>query len=104
MKARTKSIIIILIIFGIGFAFSSIITTKLSFNGELRDKWKECSDKTDLEYEKLKISKVSEKIHIDNNWTAIKAAGMYGEWYLLQTIYHRRFDNRWREFGKLYLY
>ena len=92
MKARTKSIIIILIIFGIGFAFSSIITTKLSFNGELRDKWKECSDKTDLEDEKLKISKVSEKIHIDNNWTAIKAAGIctgngtYSKPYIIEDL------------------
>ncbi|KKN41387.1 hypothetical protein LCGC14_0723830 [marine sediment metagenome] len=69
MKSNPKSKIIILITLGILFALSPIINNNLNFNGGN-------SDDSNLDNKNLKISAVSGKIHIDNNWTAAKAAGI----------------------------
>ncbi|NVM19902.1 MAG: right-handed parallel beta-helix repeat-containing protein [Candidatus Lokiarchaeota archaeon] len=76
MKSNRKSKIIILIILGILFALFPIVSTKLSFTTENSNKSPEFSDDTNSDDKNLKISIVSGKIHIDNNWTAAKAAGI----------------------------
>jgi parallel beta-helix repeat protein len=69
-KFREIKLFIFLIILGILFAFSPIITLNLDFKNS------EFSDAISLDNDNLKISVVSGKIHIDNNWTAAKAAGI----------------------------
>ncbi len=69
MKSNPKSKLIILITLGILFALSPIINNNLNFNGGN-------NDDSNLDNKNLKISAVSGKIHIDNNWTAAKAAGI----------------------------
>ncbi len=69
MKSTPKTKTIILIVLGILFALSPIINNSLNFNmGN--------DDAINLDKENLKISAVSGKIHIDNNWTAAKSAGI----------------------------
>jgi parallel beta-helix repeat protein len=70
MNSNLKTKTIILIILGILFAFSPIISPNLGFKNS------EFSDSISLDIDNLKISVVSEKIHIDNNWTAAKDAGI----------------------------
>lgn len=97
MKSRAKLKITILITLGILFAFSPIITTNLSFNVGLRDKWEEWSDEINLENEKLKISKISDPIYINDNdpisnWSVAKEAGVctgngtYSEPYVIKDL------------------
>lgn len=65
MKSDTK-IKIILVILGINFVLTSAIYKDLTFSvGNI-----------DINKENLKLSKVSVKIHIDNNWTEVKTAGL----------------------------
>ncbi|MHA2009667.1 MAG: right-handed parallel beta-helix repeat-containing protein [Promethearchaeota archaeon] len=60
---------IILIALGILFTLSPINTNSLNFNAGN-------SDKINLDNEIIKLSAVSRKIHIDDNWTDTKAAGI----------------------------
>jgi len=94
MKSRAKTLLITL---GILFAFSPIITTNLSFNVGLRDKWEEWSDEINLENEKLKILKISDPIYINDNdpisnWSVAKDAeictgfGTYSEPYVIKDL------------------
>lgn len=82
MKSNQKTKIIILIILGILFAFLPIFNFKNS----------EFSDCINLDNENLKISKVSGKIHIDNNWTDARDAGLctgngtYSEPYVIEDL------------------
>ncbi|MFX1495562.1 MAG: nitrous oxide reductase family maturation protein NosD [Promethearchaeota archaeon] len=71
MKSNRKSKITILIILGIFFPFSSIISSNLNLKNS------EFSKSIYLDNENLKISVVSAPIHIDGNsgWAAFKAAG-----------------------------
>jgi parallel beta-helix repeat protein len=74
MKSNTK--IIILITIGLLFALFPLITISHSFirgNSYISSDY---SDDSNFDKEYLKISEVSGKIHIDNNWTAAKAAGI----------------------------
>ena len=75
MKSKAKSIIIILVTIGILFTFSLINN---SFNSNVGDS-KNITDYSadfNLNNKNLKISAVSGKIHVNNNWTATKAAGI----------------------------
>jgi parallel beta-helix repeat protein len=76
MKSKAKSKIIILITLGILFALLPINTTNLSYITDNSNKSLDYSNDFTLDKDNLKISAVSEKIHIDNNWTAAKAAGI----------------------------
>ena len=76
MKSNRKTETIILIILGIFFTFSPIITNNLSFISSNGSTSSEYSDDSNFDIENLKVSEMSEKIHIDNNWTAAKAAGI----------------------------
>ncbi len=76
MKLITKTKILILIIFGILFAFSPIITNWLKFDMGFNEKTSENNDIINLDNKNLQISTVSRKIHIDNNWSAAKSAGI----------------------------
>ncbi|MFX1557664.1 MAG: nitrous oxide reductase family maturation protein NosD [Promethearchaeota archaeon] len=60
----TSKIFLILIVLGILLAFSPILSKELKFNSNIRDK----AD--------IKLSVIAGKIHIDNNWTAAKTAGI----------------------------
>ena len=92
MKSNAKSKIIILIALGIIFALSPIITTNLSFITGNSIKSLEYSDDINFDNKNPKISAVSGKIHIDNNWTAAKSAGIctgngtYSEPYVIEDL------------------
>ena len=90
MKSSVKSKIIILITLGIIFAFSPIITTNLNSNAGIIDKNSEYS----FDYENLKISKISGKIHIISNsgWVDFKndgnctGSGTYSDPYIIEDL------------------
>jgi len=73
MKSNTKSKLIII---GILFALLLIITTNLSYITDNSNKRLNYGDDFTLDKDNLKISDVSGKIHINNNWTAAKSAGI----------------------------
>ncbi|MFX1281275.1 MAG: nitrous oxide reductase family maturation protein NosD [Promethearchaeota archaeon] len=73
MKLEIKKKIIILFTLGIFFVFSPIITGVLSFPKNTSHNCLELKDNVCISNEDLKIS---EKIHINNNWTDAKAAGI----------------------------
>ncbi len=87
-----KSKIIILITLGILFALAPMITVNLSFITDNSNKSSDYSDVINLDNENLKLSKVSGKIHIDNNWSAVEAAGIctgtgtYSDPYVIEDL------------------
>ena len=89
MKSNAK--IIVLITLGILYALS-LITINYSFNVGNYEKMAEYNDDFTLDKDNLKISTVSGKIHIDNNWTAAKIAGIctgngtYSEPYVIEDL------------------
>ena len=77
MKSNVNSKIIILIALGILFAFSPISKSYLIYNSGNNKIISEYEIDSTLDYENLKISATSGKIHIDGNsgWVAFKNAG-----------------------------
>lgn len=71
MNLNTKMKIIVLMTLGVMFVISSItiINNNLIINAE-------STKRTNSDNENLKISKVSGKIHINNNWSDAKTAGI----------------------------
>ncbi|MFW9896205.1 MAG: nitrous oxide reductase family maturation protein NosD [Candidatus Thorarchaeota archaeon] len=93
MKSKAVSkISLILIIIGILFVFSSVISKSLKLNSGISEKSAEYGDSINLDKEDVKFCAVSEKIHIDNNWTATKAAGIctgngtYSDPYVIEDL------------------
>jgi parallel beta-helix repeat protein len=92
MKSKLKKSASIIIVLGIFFAISSIYYSNPYLKATYRDKSADYSGDITLDRENLKISAVSEKIHIDNNWTAAKAAGIctgsgsYSDPYVIQNL------------------
>jgi len=92
MKLITKTKILILIIFGILLAFSPIINNWLKFNAGFNEKTSENNDIITLDNKNFQISAVSGKIHIDNNWSAAKSAGIctgqgtYSDPYVIKNL------------------
>ena len=90
LKSNAKSKIIILIALGILFALSPIININLGFVTGSSIKSLEYSDDINFDNKNPKISSVSGKIHIDNNWTVAKSAGIctgdgtYSEPYVIK--------------------
>ncbi len=84
MNSNRKTKLIILL--GFLFTFLPIITTNVNLKNS------EFIDGINLDNENLKISSLSGKIHIDNNWTAAKAAGIcvgsgtYSEPYIIRDL------------------
>jgi len=77
---------------GIIFILSTIKDNNLEFRTDGINNRLKHNDGITLENEKLKISKVSGKIHIDNNWSAAKDAGIcigngtYSEPYVIEDL------------------
>ena len=71
MKSNRKTKTIILLSLGIFFAYVPIFTSNLRFTAREGDITSNYNDN-----ENLKFSAVSGKIHIDNNWTTTKSAGI----------------------------
>jgi len=94
MKPKTKSKIIIISALGILFALSPIITVNLSFIAGNNNKSSKYNDDINLDKENLKLSKISERIHIINNsgWVAFENAGnctgegTYSEPYVIEDL------------------
>jgi len=92
MKSNKKLKIVILMTMGILFILSSILNYDLSINPAYNNDRSEYSDKINLEKDNLQFSKVSGIIHIDNNWSAAKAAGIctgngtYSEPYVIEDL------------------
>jgi len=86
MKSNRKTII--LIILGILFALSPIFANNQRFTTRDRDITSNYRDEFD--HDNLKISAISGKIHIDNNWTDAKDVGIctgngtYSEPYIIE--------------------
>ncbi len=76
MKSNQKSKVIVLLILGINFASFPIVSFKLCFITDINNNNQEFKDALTSDDTKLKISLVSGKIHINNNWTAAKTAGI----------------------------
>jgi len=92
MKSNRKKKLIYLILLGIFFAFSPIIATNLIYTTNNSNKSSEYYDEINFINENLKISKISGKIHIDNNWTDARDAGIctgngtYSEPYVIEDL------------------
>ena len=92
MKSNLKSKIIILITLGIFFGFSTLSNDSLNSNERNRDESSDHGYDFTLNNKNLKISAVAGKIHIDNNWTAAKSAGIvtgngtYSEPYIIDDL------------------
>ena len=94
MKSNVNSKIIILIALGILFALSPIITSNFIFNVGNNKTSSEYDDDITVDYENLKISATSGKIHIDGNseWVAFKNAGKctgegtYSDPYIIEDL------------------
>jgi len=92
MKSKAKSKIIILITLGIVFGLSLFIITNNNLSERNNDTSSEYSNGSNLDNKNLKISAVSGKIHIDNNWTVAKAAGIvtgtgtYSDPYIIEDL------------------
>ncbi len=88
MKSKT----IALIILGITFAFFPIFTIKFSFISGNTNKSAGYNDNNHLDNDDLKISAVSGKIHVDNNWTDTRDAGIctgngiYSDPYVIEDL------------------
>ena len=76
MKSNAKSKIMVLIALGILLGLSPINTVNLSFIAGNNSESSNCHDNINFDKKYLKISAISGKIHIDNNWTAAKSAGL----------------------------
>ncbi|NVM19841.1 MAG: Loki-CTERM sorting domain-containing protein [Candidatus Lokiarchaeota archaeon] len=89
MKSNTKSNLIII---GILLALLPIFMPNLSYTTSINNKILDYNDVFNLDDKNLKISAVSGRIHIDNNWTAAKSAGIcagngtYSEPYIIEDL------------------
>ncbi len=92
MRLSRKTKPLILIILGIIFAFSPISATNLSCISEKKHTILDFKNKNPLIKDNLKFSAIIGKIHIDNNWTDAKSAGIctgngtYSEPYIIEDL------------------
>jgi len=93
MKSKVSSKIIILSILGIVFALSPVVTTNLSDVKDDKNKIFEYRNDINIEKDNLRISELSEKIHIDYNWsytegnyTWCTGSGTYPDPYVIQDL------------------
>ena len=76
MKSKFKRQIVILIMLGICTTLSTFYPLSLTFNPRIGNASTDDTHYAVLNDKQLKMSKVSERIHIDNNWTDALAAGI----------------------------
>ncbi len=92
MKSKAKAKSTILITLGILFTFSPTINKSFNFNAGNSDNSMDYNNDFKLDNKNLKISAVSGKIHIDNNWSAAKIAGIstgngiYSDPYVIEDL------------------
>ena len=92
MKLKLKKRVSIIIVLGIFFAISSIYYCNPCLKATFKEKSADYSGDITLDRENLKISATSGKIHIDNNWTAAKNAGIctgegtYSDPYVIEDL------------------
>ena len=92
MKSKATSKVIVLIIIGILFILSPIINESFNSYAGVSENGTDYSADFTFDQENLKVSGVSGKIHIDNNWTAAKSAGIctgngtYSEPYVIEDL------------------
>ena len=92
MKPNGKKKIAIFVTLGMIFALSLILINIYNFNTGNSENSTDYNVDYNLDNKNLKISAVSEKIHIDNNWTAVKAAGVctgsgiYSDPYVMEDL------------------
>ncbi|MFX0104352.1 MAG: nitrous oxide reductase family maturation protein NosD [Candidatus Hodarchaeota archaeon] len=92
MGSTLKIKILVLILICVLFAFSSIFRIDLNIIEGNNDNNSDYTNDFILENEKLKLSTISEKIHINNNWTDAKNAGIctgfgtYSEPYIIEDL------------------
>jgi len=92
MKSKAKLIIMILITSGIIFALLPVINNGLKFNTRYSNNNTSYNSDFNMDNKNPKISAVSGKIHIDNNWTDAKDAGIctgngtYSEPYVIEDL------------------
>jgi len=92
MKSNEKRKIIILLSLGIILTLSAMGFCNLSFIAGITDKITEYNDEITLDNENLKFSKLSGKIHIDNNWSDAETAlictgsGTYPDPYVIEDL------------------
>ncbi|MFX0154471.1 MAG: nitrous oxide reductase family maturation protein NosD [Candidatus Hodarchaeota archaeon] len=92
MRRYIEIRIIILLILGISFALIPLITTNLCYITVNSTKRLDYSDDFPLDKSNLKISAISGKIHVDNNWTATKSVGIctgsgtYSDPYVIEDL------------------
>ncbi|MFX1588275.1 MAG: right-handed parallel beta-helix repeat-containing protein [Promethearchaeota archaeon] len=90
MKSKQKTFTLILILLGIFSAFSPIYFNNQRFTAKHHDITSNYNNQ--FYHDNLKISASSGKIHINNNWTAAKAAGIcvgsgtYSDPYLIRDL------------------
>lgn len=90
MKSNLK--IAILITLGLVFAFLLLFANNLNFNTRISSTSSKDSDDFNCDNGKLKISAISGKIHIDNNWSAAEIAGIctgggtYSDPYIIEDL------------------
>ena len=92
MDSNSSKKIAIFITLGMIFALSLILINIYNFNTGNSENSTDYNVDYNLDNKNLKISAVSEKIHIDNNWTAAKAAGIctgngiYSDPYVIEDL------------------
>jgi parallel beta-helix repeat protein len=85
MKSTLKRKLAFLLLIGLTYGFSQVIINLSGLKSEHRDY-------NNLDTEKLRVSIVSERIHIDNNWSDVKAAalctgsGSYVDPYIIEDL------------------
>ncbi|MFX1567089.1 MAG: nitrous oxide reductase family maturation protein NosD [Promethearchaeota archaeon] len=90
MKLKKETITHILIVLGISAAFLPIFFNNQWVTAQDRDITSNYNDQFNQDY--FKISVISEKIHIDNNWSAAKVAGIcvgsgtYSDPYIIRDL------------------
>ncbi|MFX1476984.1 MAG: NosD domain-containing protein [Promethearchaeota archaeon] len=92
MKLNRKINMLILIILGIFFVLSLLVPINLSLITGNSNKSLNYNDNFTLDNKNMEISAVSGKIHIDNNWTKVEAAGIctgngtYSDPYVIEDL------------------
>lgn len=90
MKSNKKLNIAFLMTMGILFILSSMLTYERCINSDYNTWQSEYSDNINVDNDNLQLSKMSGRIHIDNNWTEAREAGIctgngtYSEPYVIK--------------------
>ena len=76
MKSSIKQKLIIILIIGFSFTLTTLLNQNFHFHKGNKGNSKIISNENNFNNRNLRVSKVSGRIHINNNWTAARAAGI----------------------------